>query len=66
MVPHACLEKVDGRTWKKTQHEISAHRLQRGSLCNYGQLLISKSISVWNGLAQEIAEAKLWFYLSLN
>ena len=31
MVPHSCLEKVDGRT-RKIQHEVSAHRLQRGSL----------------------------------
>ena len=32
MVPHSCLKKADGRTRKKHKLEVSAHRLQRGSL----------------------------------
>ena len=32
MVPCSCLEKADGRTRIKIWHEVSAHRLQRGSL----------------------------------
>ena len=54
MVPHSCLEKADGRTRKK--HSIKFRHIG----CNvdpYGQSFFPKSISAWNGLAQEIAEA---------
>ena len=69
MVPHSCLEKADGRTWKKHNLKFrhigynvdSGSGLYSGGLTlehsTYGQSFFPKCISAWNGLAQEIAEA---------
>ena len=56
MVPHLCLEKVDGRTRKK--HSTKFQHIGY-NVDPYGQSVFPKSISAWNGLAfaQEIAEA---------
>ena len=51
MVPHSCLEKTDGCTQKK--HGIKLWHIGYKN----GQSFFPKSISAWNGLAQEIAEA---------
>ena len=54
MVPHSCLEKADGRTRKK--HSMKFRHIGY-NVDLYGQSFFPKSISVSNGLAQEIAEA---------
>ena len=54
MVPHSCLEKADGCTRKK--HNMKFRHIGY-NMDSYGQSFFSKSISAWNGLAQEIAEA---------
>ena len=54
MVPHSCLEKADGRTWKKHSMKF---RHKGYNVDPYGQSFFPKSISAWNGLAQEIADA---------
>ena len=54
MVPHSCLEKADGRTWKK--HNLKFRHIGY-NVDPYGQSFFPKCISAWNGLAQEIAEA---------
>ena len=54
MVPHSCLEKADGRTPKI--HSMKFRHIGY-NVDSYGQSFFSKSISAWNGLAQEIAEA---------
>ena len=54
MVPHSCLEKADGRTRKKHSMKFR-HIGYNVSPC--GQSFFPKSISAWNGLAQEIAGA---------
>ena len=54
MVPHSCLEKADGRTQKK--HNLKFWHIGY-NVDPYGQSFFPKSISAWNGLAQEIGEA---------
>ena len=54
MVPHSWLEKDDGRARKKHSKKF---RHTGYNVDPYGQSFFSKSFSVWNGLAQEIAEA---------
>ena len=54
MVPHSCLEKADGHTRKKFSMKLR-HISYNVDL--YEQSFFPKSISAWNGLAQEIAEA---------
>ena len=54
MVPQSCLEKADGRTRKK--HSMKFRNIGY-NMDPYGQSFFPKSISAWNGLAQEIAEA---------
>ena len=54
MVPQSCLEKADGRTRKK--HSMKFRHIGY-NVDPYGQSFFQKSISAWNGLAQEIAEA---------
>ena len=54
MGPHSCLEKADGRTRKK--HNMKFRHIDY-NVDPYGESFFPKSISVWNGLAQEIAEA---------
>ena len=54
MVPHSCLEKADGRTRKK--HSMKFRHIGY-NVDPYGQSFFPNSISVWNDLAQEIAEA---------
>ena len=54
MVPYSCLEKADGRTWKK--HNLKFRHIGYNADL-YGQSFFPKCISAWNGLAQEIAEA---------
>ena len=54
MDPHSCLEKADERTWKK--HSMKFRHIGY-NVDPYGELFFPKSISAWNGLAQEIAEA---------
>ena len=54
MVPHACLEKADGRTRKN--HNLKFRHVGY-NVDPYGQSFFPKCISAWNGLAQEIAEA---------
>ena len=50
MVRHSCLEKAHGAYSMKFRH-IGYN------VDPYGQSFFPKSISVWNGLAQEISEA---------
>ena len=54
MGPHSCLEKADGRTRKKHNMKF---RHTGYNVDPYGESFFPKCISVWNGLAQEIAEA---------
>ena len=54
MVPHSCLEKADGRTRKK--HSMKFRHIGY-NVDPYGQSFFQNSISAWDGLAQEIAEA---------
>ena len=54
MVPHSCLEKADGCTRKK--HSMKLRHIGY-NVDPYGQSFFPKSISAWNGLVQEIAEA---------
>ena len=63
MVPHSCLEKADGHTRKK--HSMKFRHIGY-KVHPYGQSFFPKSISAWNGLAQEIAEANTLDLLSLN
>ena len=53
MVPHSCLEKADECTRKKHSWKF---RHIGYNVDPYGQWFFPKSVSVWNGLAQEIAE----------
>ena len=56
VVPHSCLEKADGRTWKK--HNLKFRHIGYNVDPDpYGQSFFPKCISAWNGLSQEIAEA---------
>ena len=68
MVPHSCLEKANGHIRKKHSMKflhIAGYNVDPYG--SYGQSFFPKSISVWNGLAQEIAEANiLWIYSTLN
>ena len=54
IVLHSCLEKADGHTRKK--HSMKFRHIGY-NVDPYGQSFFPKSISAWNGLAQEIAEA---------
>ena len=53
VVPHSCLEKADVRT-RKTHSQKFRHI---GYIDPYGQSFFPNCISVWNGLAKDIAEA---------
>ena len=55
MVPHSCLERANGHTWKK--HRIKFHHIGY-NVAPYGQSFFLKSISAWNGLAQEMVETR--------
>ena len=57
MVPHSCLENADGRTRKKYSMKF---RNIGYNVDLYRQSFFPKSISTWNGLAQEIEEADTW------
>ena len=54
VVPHSCIERADGHTRKK--HSMKFRHIGY-NVDPYRQSFFPKSISVWNGLAQEIAEA---------
>ena len=53
-VPHSCLEKVDVRTRKNHARKF---RHIDYNVDSYGQSFFPNSISAWNGLAKNIAEA---------
>ena len=54
MVLHSCLEKADGR--KRKKHSMKFRHIGY-NVDPYGQSFFPRSISTWNGLAQENAEA---------
>ena len=54
VVPHSCLEKADVRTRKKHSQKF---RHIGYNIDPYGQSFFPNCISVWNGLAKDIAEA---------
>ena len=53
-IPHSRLEKADGRTREK--HSMKFRHIGY-NVDPYGQSFFPKSISAWDGLAQEIVEA---------
>ena len=54
VVPHSCLEKADERTRKKHSQKF---RHIGYNVDPYRQSFFPNSISAWNGLAKDIAEA---------
>ena len=54
VVPHSCLEKADVRTRKNHSQKF---RHIGYNVDPYGQSFFPNSISAWNGLAKDIAEA---------
>ena len=64
MVPHSCLEKADVRT--RENHSQKFRHISY-NIDPYGQSFFPNCISVWNGLAKDIAEANtLDIYSSRN
>ena len=54
LVPHSCLEKADVHTRKNLSQKF---RHIGYNIDPYGQLFFTNSISVWNGLTKDMAEA---------
>ena len=70
MVPHSCLEKADGRTWKK--HNLKFRHIGYNDSNNVTTWILMDNRSFLNVLVRGMALLKklqrptLWIYLSLN
>ena len=59
-ISHSCLEKADVTVHTRRNHSQKPRRIGYNHIDPYGQSFFPNCISVWNGLAKDIAEANTY------